>query len=116
MPRPKVGERLFCESCGEEEEFRKRWLEIVDLELKGDCDENGNLVGQAEEEAESSRGESDECFFCGNCEEDVDFLTELQILECKVEHVDQDGEWCDIELEENERNPDLVKQLAAKMV
>lgn len=107
-------ERLFCQDCGEEEEFIKHWEEKRWFECDALCGADGE-VDYADDENEVDGEVLDGSWYeCDNCGwGEVKFLNEKEIIVIKSEHIDKKGKWHDEELEEDEKDPKLVAEAVA---
>jgi hypothetical protein len=112
-------EVLFCESCGEEAEFKCKWEE-PSKQFELDCDNNGVYNDDDYQDAldfESRHQRQPEPEFeCGVCGGAVMMMEEDDILECKVQHTDNKGKWHKDVLPEEQWNKELNKELLAKRV
>ncbi len=108
-------EKLFCEACGEEEEFHKQWVEQVDFDVDCDCDGNAEQADLDECIDNSYRNslDPDTEYTCEKCDSSVDFMSEEEILEEKMKHTDNEGNWHEECLAEDEWNTELKAELTA---
>jgi len=115
-----MSEKLFCENCGEEENFRKKWHIRRLIECHGNCDETGMADDVPDDEDDAGDDADDEYesdeYTCGECEEEIDFMSENEILRTKVKHTDKEGDWSEEELKEDDWNEELASEYAAKQL
>ena len=113
-------DKLFCENCGSEEDFIKEWDEYESFSVV--CDQEGEIDDEdmAEERDYNYRhgggSINNEKYLCNNCNKEVYFMDEDEILESKVFHTDKNNKWNEKELPQEERNEELMKEWVAKQL
>ena len=110
---------MICLACGNTEDFvvdaiYREWVreeQIVD-------GETGEVVDYGESKTEESEWRDFENLICRKCHSsDVgEGLTEEEVLERQVRHIDNDGYWNKDELPPKERNEVLAKKLMAMKI
>ena len=106
---------IICKECGNQEDFMKTFrrdiTEEVEQIINGETGEGNGSENVIDTE------ESDDCddeeIKCNECESyNIEqYCSKRDIMRIEWEHTDTDGEWQEVELDEEDRDPELAKEL-----